>query len=139
MINTTLHFTSPHDTAHHVTALHNTMHSTAMIHITNTQSLAAGVEQPTEKRLCPACLQNTMFTHTWISVECNKCRFSICSPETWAGHIVKHQREKVLKLTRRQLSEVTGYAANYIKKCEFVRCSTRYIDTLKSLVANGGK
>lgn len=68
----------------------------------------------------------------WIGMRCSRCR-SVTNPEdTWPDVVMA--RRKMLGLTRRQMGEITGFAASTIKRYEFVRCTQSYIDATERAV-----
>ena len=72
---------------------------------------------------CLICCQETLIQPQWTGYRCLSCGSTWDSP--WMGHIVKRRRE-LLKLTRPEMSKLTGYSKNTIKTYEWTKCSMKY-------------
>jgi len=80
------------------------------------------------KSKCLICCKEAILESSYIGLRCKSCGCVYDPFGTWMGRVAKMRREKILKLSRRQMSDKTGYALSSIKKFEFTKCSQYYFD-----------
>jgi|GEM_PF-3718239 len=69
----------------------------------------------------------------WLGEKCDICGACIDPFEIWVGDIVR-ERRKILKLTRSQMANETGYSSKSIKYYELSKCSPFYFNLTKKLI-----
>lgn len=102
-----------------------------MSHICTSRSFVVD-DVPQFEKICPICCKKNMMTATWVSVICEGCRLEH-GPDYTMGYICR-KRRKYLGLTRRQMSEQTGYSPKTIKTYEWGQPSEKYFKITEEVV-----
>lgn len=95
----------------------------SLVHIATSDSfLVDAVECETTCPLCGVSGKNLL---GWNGMRCLECRHDWFLDMAWPD-IVRTQRQ-ILRLSRREMGEITGYSPKTIKRYEWVRCSKPYL------------
>ena len=101
-----------------------------MIHISTPSSFDIEDIDPLEGK-CLICCQKTLIQPQWTGYRCLSCGSTWDMP--WIGHISRKRRE-LLKLTRAEMANLTGYSKNTIKTYEWSSCSMKYFVKTKEIM-----
>lgn len=100
------------------------------IHVTTNASLAAGC--PKVEGICSICLTEQELTLGYVGIYCTNCNQSPDLAEP-LSRVVRMQREYI-NMSRREISNATGYALSTISNYENSICSKKYAEEVSRLV-----
>lgn len=81
---------------------------------------------------CVICKRMATLEIGWVGIRCSVCQ-KIFDSENGLPGIVRQRRE-IMKMTRRQIAEATGYKPSSVKRFELVRCTKSYAEATERLV-----
>ena len=105
----------------------------AYAHIFTNDTGFVGCPEPSGWSECPVCGEMSKLQMGYIGIR-HMCCGVILDDEDWLGSICKKRRTMILKMNRRQLSDVLGYSIHTIRRYEYVWCSRVYADKLMKFV-----
>jgi hypothetical protein len=85
---------------------------------------------------CAVCLKIVKQRGTYYGIYCPNCH-SILDDSDWRGSIARQMRERVLKKSRKELSEFMGIPWKEITKAETRECSEEYYTAIKKIIREG--
>jgi hypothetical protein len=92
-------------------------------HICTTRDLCAG---GFETRLnCLICCKETKHICGYIGPMCDECGI-ITDEGSWRGEIVRHRRERMLKMSIEELADLTRHKKKTIRRYEQRKCPDSY-------------
>lgn len=103
------------------------------IHILTNEVIGSTGIELSKKSECPICLKKVKQRGTYYGIYCPNCN-SILDESDWRGSIVRQQRERILKLSRKELSEKLGIAWKEITLSETKICTKAYMNKVEKLV-----
>jgi hypothetical protein len=74
---------------------------------------------------------------TYYGIYCPNCH-TILDESDWRGSIVRQMREKILKKSRKELSEIMKLPWKEVTKSETRECSEEYYSAIKNLIKTNG-
>lgn len=89
------------------------------------------IDAPQVESECPLCLMTCTQEIGWTGIRCANCGHIY---ELEMVYIARSRREDILKLTRKEMSVLTGYSPATIKKYEWGYCTTAYYDKTTEVV-----
>ncbi len=100
----------------------------SVTHIATSESFRFDDMPPTD---CVFCNHQTAY-FGWCGVDCSTCGASYDCDDFigWSMQVIRQK----LKLSRKELAEILGYAPSTVKKAEFVRVSKPYLKKFKEFV-----
>lgn len=82
---------------------------------------------------CPFCGKMSKSQMGWTGIRHMCCKIEI-NEEDWLGSICKTRRERILKMSRKELGKAIGYSPKTIKRYEWVKCSRKYEERLREYI-----
>lgn len=90
------------------------------------------VDTPTFEGVCVICKRTATIEVGWVGIRCSVCRKVFDSENGLPGIVL--QRRELMKMTRRQIAEATGYKPSSVKRFELVRCTRPYAAATERLI-----
>ena len=90
------------------------------------------LDAPTFEGECVICKRTATLELGWVGIRCSVCR-KVSDGESGMPGIVRQRRE-LMKMTRRQIAEATGYKPSSVKRFEWVQCTRPYAAATERLI-----